>query len=78
MIHEYAHAGCSTVGMILPADSEIYKGKPGSGYPGPDPATAVKNADSYANFTLEVAAGMAPGGSIARSPINEMTAWELS
>jgi hypothetical protein len=52
VIHEYAHAGCPGSGQILPAGAEIYRR--GSGYPPDNPDTAIKNADSYAWFAMEV------------------------
>ena len=52
LIHEYAHAGCTTLGAILPAGSEFYASR--GGYPPSDPDVAIKNADSYANFALAV------------------------
>ncbi len=51
VIHEYAHVGCTSAGIILDASNEIYKGQ--SGYP-PPADQAVKNADSYAEFAMEV------------------------
>ncbi|MEO1208794.1 MAG: DUF4157 domain-containing protein [Cyanobacteria bacterium J06638_20] len=50
MIHEYAHLGCPTVGLILSSGNEFYVGRPE--YPGPTAEVAVKNADSYANFAI--------------------------
>ena len=59
MIHEYAHVGCPGGGTMAGEGSEVYreiragdKMKPNPNYPGKDP---IDNADSYANFALDVA-----------------------
>jgi hypothetical protein len=76
MIHEFAHAGCPPGGQILPAGSEYYKGV--TAYPPPDAATAIRNADSYANFALDSSTTLAPGGAGQLSNMTSMTAWQIA
>jgi hypothetical protein len=54
LIHEYVHISCHESLQILGggAGIEFYQGK--AGYPPEDPDVAIKNADSYANFAMEV------------------------
>jgi len=69
MIHEYAHMACPRMGVILSAcpnpsgPCEYYAESPG--YPR-EPDSAVKNADSYANFARTVTEG-APASSLSSS-----------
>ena len=76
VIHEFAHVGCPPGGQILPAGSEFYQGV--TAYPPPDAATAIKNADSYANFALDSSTTLAPGGAGQLSNMASMTAWQIA
>lgn len=78
MVHEYAHVACPAGGAILAAGSEFYQGVPGRPYPGPDAPTAIANADSYANFVMDVASGVAAGASGAAAGFAAMTPWQIS
>ncbi|MBE9514091.1 MAG: DUF4157 domain-containing protein [Chloroflexi bacterium] len=52
IIHEYAHIGCITPPGILGEGNEFYRGR--GTYPPGNPDIAIKNADSYAWFAMEV------------------------
>ncbi len=57
LIHEYAHLAGSRECAMLPAGVESYRGDEGGRpYPPRNPDQAVRNADSYAWFAMDVSA----------------------
>lgn len=57
LVHEYAHLAGSRECAMLPAGSESYRGDQGGRpYPPARPDDAVRNADSYAWFAMDVSA----------------------
>ncbi len=51
LIHEYAHTGCTGLGLIQSSGNEIYSEDPKASYP-PPADKAVKNADSSTIFIV--------------------------
>jgi hypothetical protein len=66
LIHEYAHLAGSRECAMLPAGSESYRHDSSRPYPPRSPDDAVRNADSYAWFAMDVSAELRrpapPGG----------------